>query len=275
MSEAINKEAIKELVSLGRAAAEVRRVGNTDFVIIPNDHKVVGLADYADNPRADRPLRAKGTIKVYDSTSFCEYHRLFSDDNSRVFADEEQATVLAVLDYHGAMAGGAPRWGEHRVSLTHRLSKEWKEWTAQDGKRTPQLEFGEFIEDHAPDIVEPDGATMLEVARDLRAKTEGDFGSAIRVSNGSVQFKYTEQTKGNFGASNMDIPEEFIVSIPVYLGCDRVRVRARLRYRINSGKLTFWFDLLRADAIKREAFSAARNSIAETLSITIINGTPA
>lgn len=270
----LNRDVVKQLVDLGRAAADVRTIGNTPLVVIPNDHKVVPLREYVNNSDAERPLRKQGTVKVLDSGSFCEYYSLFSDEHSRVFADETVSKVLAVLDYHGA-GENAPRWGAHRVELVLRHSEEWKAWESFDGQRKSQMEFAEFLEDNAPDIVTPDAATMLEVARDLRAKTDVDFGSAVRMSNGSVQFKYTEQVKSTYGAGNVDVPEQFVISIPVYLGCDRVRITARLRHRINSGKLTFWYDLLRSDVVKRDAFLAIRKSIADTLHISVINGSPA
>ncbi len=144
----------------------------------------------------------------------------------------------------------------------------------KNGKREAQMEFAEFIEDNAPDIVEPDSATMLEVARDLSAKTDVDFASAIRLQNGQVQFKYSEQIKGTYGSGNLDVPERFTISIPVHIGSERVGITARLRYRIASGKLTFWYDLLRADMIERNAFLAVRKAIGDTLGVTVINGAP-
>jgi uncharacterized protein YfdQ (DUF2303 family) len=156
-----------------------------------------------------------------------------------------------------------------------RHSEEWTRWKGNDGARTNQIDFAEFIEDNAPDIVTPDPATMLEVARDLSAKTEVDFGSAIRMQNGSVQFKYSEQVKGTFGAGNVEVPERFVIAIPVYVGSERVKITARLRYRINAGKLSFWYDLLRAEAVRRDAFLDVQKSIADTLGIRIINGVPA
>lgn len=272
----ISKETVKELVGLGRAAAEVRTSGNTPFVVIPNDHKVQYLRDTINNPDAERPVRKSGVVKVLDAGSFCDYYTLFSDLNSRVFADETQNSVLAILDYHGA-GDNAPRWGAHRIQLTLRHSEEWSTWTEKDGQahKMSQMDFAEFLEDNAPDIVEPSAATMLEVARDLRAKTDVDFGSAIRMANGSVQFKYSEQVKGTFGAGNVDVPETFTIAIPVYVGGTSVPITARLRYRIASGKLTFWYDLLRVSAIERNAFLKCRDEIQSRLTISIINGVPA
>lgn len=271
---ALNDQSIKELVDLGRAQGEVQEVGNTPVLVIPSTHKVVPMRDYVYNEHAQAPHRKIGTAKVLDAASFCEYYTLFHDINSRVFADETNIKILAVLDYHAALDGG-PRWGQHRVDLTLRHSEEWKRWHGKDGEKMTQMEFAEFIEDNAPDIIDPSGATVLEVASDLSAKTDADFSSAQRLVNGQVQFKYSETIKAQFGSGNLDVPERFKISIPIHIGGERVELTARLRYRIQTGKLTFWYDLLRADVSEREAFIAIRKLIADTLQVTIINGTPA
>lgn len=266
---AFTSDALAELVALARASVAVQPPPeHGGYALIPEGMKLQDIT----NEHADRPERIKGTVKVFDPASFCEYFTTFKDDNSRVFADETASRIVAVLDYHQA---GKPRWGSHRLDLTLRHSKEWKEWGAANGKKMTQMEFGEFVEDHAPDIVAPDAATMLEVARNLSAKTDVDFSSAIRMANGSVQLKYSEQVKGTYGSGQFEVPETFIIAIPVYLGHERTSVTARLRWRLNAGKLTFFYDLLRASVVEREAFLAARSAIAENLGITVINGTPA
>jgi len=272
----LNEKSIQELVKLARntGSVQIPKDGAWPFVIIPEGSKVEDLTKFIVNSNNERPLRKEGTAKTLDATSFCEYYTLFHDENSRVFSDETTSKILAVLDYHAALEG-APRWGKHRIDLTLRHSEEWTTWKAKDGQRIPQMEFAEFVEDNGPDIIDPDAATMLEVARDLSAKSDVDFASAIRMNNGSVQFKYSEQTKGTFGNGSVEVPERFVISVPVYIGTDRVSVTARLRYRINAGKLTFWYDLLRADAIERDAFKAVQSSIGEQLGIHIINGSPA
>ncbi len=276
MPETLSEKTIAELTKLGRmsVAVQVAKEGGIPFAVIPSDCKVQPLSDLLYNEHNATPERVKGTAKVLDADSFCAYYTLFNDPNSRVFADETSDRILAVLDYHAA-GEGTPRWGQHRLDLTLRHSEEWKTWTGKNAARQTQTDFAEFIESNAPDIVSPDGATMLEVARDISAKTDGDFGSAIRMANGSVQFKYSEQVKGTFGAGNLEVPEKFIIAIPVHIGSDRVQLTARLRYRINSGKLTFWYDLHRADAVERLAFATVHAKISDTLKITIINGTPA
>lgn len=272
----INEKAIAELVKLARAtgAPQLPKDGALPFVVIPNDCKIENLEKLIFNDHNERPERKRGTVRVLDAPSFCEYFTLFHDENSRVFADETKSCVLAILDYH-ATGDNAPRWGQHRVELTLRHSEEWTRWSGKDGERMSQMEFAEFIEDNGPDIVTPDAASMLEIARDLSAKIDADFASAVRLQNGSVQFKYSEQVKGTYGSGQMEVPERFTIAIPVHIGADRVLLTARLRYRINAGKLTFWYDLLRADQIERDAFMAVHDSIGKRLGVTIINGTPA
>jgi uncharacterized protein YfdQ (DUF2303 family) len=276
MAEQLSDKTIKELLALGVAQGAPKEVGGVPYAIVPNDCSVKDLSAFRFNDFSAAPHRKKGTVAVLDAASFIEYYTLFSDANSRVFADETKSQVLAVLDYHGAGDGG-PRWGQHRVRLDLRKSPEWLTWMNQNGqaKKMSQMEFAEFIEDNTPDIREPNAATMLEMARSLQAKTDVDFSSAIRTNNGQVQFKYTENVKGTYGNGNVEIPESFTVGIPVYVGTQRVAITARLRYRLNSGKLSIWYDLLRADAIERDAFMSTLAEIKQGLSVTIINGVPA
>ena len=275
-NEQLTSATLKELIRLGAQTGDPKSIGGVPFAVIPNDCKVEDLTKFLHNQYADKPHRKVGTVKVLDAASFIEYYTLFSDENSRVFADETKSTILAVLDYHGAGDGG-PRWGQHRVQLDLRKSPEWGAWMGANGvaHKMNQMDFAEFVEDNAPDIVTPDSATMREMATTLQAKTDVDFASAIRTSSGAAQFKYTENVKGSYGSGNVDIPEQFIIRIPVYVGTERVALTARLRYRLLSGKLTIWYDLLRADQVERSAFMTTLGAIKDGLKTTIINGVPA
>jgi uncharacterized protein YfdQ (DUF2303 family) len=276
VAEELNDKAIAAIAKLTNAGAKPIDVpgGNTPVMVIPNDMKVVSLAEFVYNDRSERPIRMKGTVKVLDGDSFLKYWNLFSDANSRVFADEEKESVLAILDYHGSGSDGAPRWGQHRIEINLRKAREWNIWKGQSGKKVTQMDFAEFLEDNAPDIVDPPAATMLEVARDLKATTDGSFNSSFEQKNGSVNFKYSEETKGTYGKQNVEVPDSFKVSIPVHIGGDRITITARLRYRVNAGKLVLWFDLLRAEEIEHKAFLQIEEKIKAGVG-DIINGSPA
>jgi uncharacterized protein YfdQ (DUF2303 family) len=276
MPEAITEKTLKEALKLGQQIGEPKSVGGVNYAVIPSDSKIQSLEMFQHSDYAERPHRKKGTVKVLDAASFIEYYGLFSDEHSRVFADETKSRVLAVLDYHGT-GENAPRWGQHRLTLDLRYSEEWAAWTGRNGqaRKMTQVEFAEFMEDNAPDIVNPNAATMLEMARTLQAKTDVDFSSAVRLNNGQVQLKYTEQIKGTYGNGNVDIPEEFTIAIPVYVGTPRVTIRARLRYRLVSGKLFIWYDLLRPSDVERNAFIGVLDTIKDGLKVNVINGEPA
>jgi len=137
------------------------------------------------------------------------------------------------------------------------------------------MDFAEFLEDNTPDITEPNAATMLDCARDLKVKSDVDFNSSFQQANGTVHFKYSEQVAGKFGSGNVDVPDSFKIAIPVHVGGARVSLTARLRFRIGSGKLGLWFDLLRAEEVEHNAFVATKDGIAKDLGITLISGTPA
>lgn len=272
----LKDKTVETLVNIGRVGMGPQAVpgGNVPYVIIPEGFKYQPVPDLIYNDHADKPERIKGNVTVLEPGSFIEYHRLFSDENSRVFADETTLKVLAVLDYHGAKEG-APRWGQHRLTLSLRQSEEWKRWTGSNNRHMDQQNFAEFLEQNSLDVTQPAPAAMMEIASDLHATTDVEFGSGLRQSDGQVRFKYTETLKTSVGSGQVDVPDRFTIQIPAFIGGDRVPMDALLRFRVKEGKLTFWYTLVRPEEVIRTAFIAARDFIAKELGITVINGTPA
>jgi hypothetical protein len=87
---------------------------------------------------------------------------------------------------------------------------------------------------------------------------------------------FNEVVKGTAGpAHDVEIPEKFTVSIPVYIGSPKVDLTARLRYRLASGKLTLWYDLYRAAAVERAPFASVRDIVAAATETVVLNGVPA
>lgn len=271
------KAAIKHVQDTA-AAAVVKPIAIPEAtypaVVVPDGHKVVFLEQAVFNEHRHAPERKTGSLQVQQAASFLEYWSLYADEDSRAFADPATASVLAILDYHHSSAERTARWGKHRVTLTLTKTDEWKAWKAMDGKQQTQADFADFLEDNAPDIVEPTAATFVDAARDLRAKSEVSFTSAHSAKDGSINFAYQEETKGSFGKAQMEIPERFTIALPVFDGMDKVRVQARLRYRINQGKLTMWYSLHRADYHEREAFQLVVNQIQEKTGRHVFIGKP-
>lgn len=269
-------ESFDKIAALVEAAADPKWPDGAThpYVIIPEGHQVANLKDLFFNEFREHPQRKTGNVQVQQVASFTEYWGLYADEDSRAFADPATGSVLAILDYHHASSERTARWGKHRVTLALTKTDEWKTWKAQDGKPQTQGDFADFLEDNAPDIIEPNAATFIEAARDLRAKSEVNFQSAQVAKDGSINFAYQEETKGSFGKANMEIPERFTIAIPVFDGMDKVKIQARLRYRINGGKLSMWYSLHRADYHEREAFRLVVNQIEEKTGQHVFIGEP-
>ena len=272
----LTEKTIAAIADMARSTGDPKIIqhGNIPFAVIPDGAALHSLEPYVFNEHAPAPERVKANVAVLDPDSFIEYYTLFHDANSRIFADEQQIRVVGVLDYHGAAEGG-PRWCQHRVTLTLRQSEEWKIWVGRNNKQFTQMEFAEFLEQNSIDITNPAAASMVDVARDLEGKTEVEFGGGSRTDNGQIRFKYTETTKASVGSGQVEVPERFTVTIPAFIGGQRVPMSALLRYRVKEGKLVLWYTLIRPEEVMRAAFLGARSQIATSLSATIINGVPA
>lgn len=269
-------ETVQSLIELGRQTAGPQAIQQVDGIPVPFiivNGKVQTLPELVWNEHAKAPERIKAGVTVLDPQSFCEYYRLFADKGSRVFADETRQQVQSVLDYHEA---GDPRWGQHRLTLALRQSEEWKTWTARNNKVMTQQEFAEFLEQNAVDITTPSSAAIREIAEDLEVTVDVDFASAQKQAGGKVNFRYTETTKTTVsGGKQITVPDEFVVGIPAFVGGQRVPMQVLLRYRVKEQKLVFFYTLIRPEEVIRQAFLAARDGIASSLEIVIINGAPA
>lgn len=221
--------------------------GSVPFAVVPNDCIVKGLEHLLPLPR-----RAKAAVAAHTAATFDAYFNRFKTPASVIFADRDAFALVGVLDYH---APDQAAFREHHVTYTAPKSKEWTTWRGASGKKMPQADFAQFIEDNVIDIHSPPGADVLEVARGLQAKKSVDFVSAIRLSDGSQQFSYSETIDGSTAKGSLKVPEEFTLGIPVFFGGDAYDVRARLRYRIAESKLHLWFDLYRPEYIEQDAFN--------------------
>lgn len=195
------------------------------------------------------PRRPRGATTVTDADSFTTLLGRDDHHGSVIFADESQARLTAVLNYAS--------WRDHTVRLQLRYSEQWNAWMRLNGSLMRQNEFAELIEDRAADIIDPSGADMLELAQSFHATKSGAFESTRRLSNGTVQVTYREDINAKAGvAGQLEVPEQFVLSIPVWQGGEPVRVIARLRYRIEVDRLVLGYKIAGQDELVRQAFTA-------------------
>lgn len=262
-----NPDAVQQLVALGAALSNDRRVnGNsTPYVVVPEDFKVEDLEH-----TLPAPLRKRGVVTAGDEAAFIELvnrHKVAA--TTLIYASMSPPSFTAVIDDHGADSAG---WREHKIVWPCSLSVEWKTWWAANKKSMKQVEFAQLIEDNLPDIVQPTGADMLEISRTIEAKKKVNFVSGIRLANGQTELTYEEEIQGTAAKGKLQIPEKFVLGIPVFEGGQRYKVTARLRYRISDATLVIWFDLERPHKVLEDAVQQVRASIAEKTSLTIVLG---
>lgn len=248
--------------------------GQVPYVLVPDGFNVTHLGALI---QRERPRSIAGTVTLFQAASFVAYVKAFKDEHSQVFADLVSRKVTAILDYHESTptgAGGA-RWGRHRVELQLRHPEPWKAWIGKNGQQLAQLAFAEFVEDNLPDIAEPDGATLLEMAQHLDATKSVKFASGQRLGNGQTHLHYSETIDGSTTVKNnrVQIPEFFTVALAPFEGTAPFAVKARLRYRIvEQGRLTIGFHLTQPDRVLETTFDEIVRGIGTQTGIEVLFG---
>lgn len=241
--------------------------------IIPDGYqiKTLDLSAALHRHRAT-PRRVTGTAVVTDTVSWLAYFGKHGDATSEVYGDVEASTITAVLN---APEGPVtPAWGDHRLVLQLRHSAAWTAWTDRDGKLLTQTGFAEHVEDRSPDFVNPDAATMLEIAQSFVQSTSTKFASSQRLRDGQTRFQFMETTEakaGNLG--QIDVPSSFDLKLPVWRGVAiGVPITARLRSRATAEGLRLGYVLDRLDDVLDAAWTSLLGELTETLPMPVLAG---
>lgn len=218
------------------------------------------------------PVRKQGLTVLNDAESFIAVvNDQKTNDGTRLFSTVNPPTFTAVFNHHGSVPG----WCDHRAGYNAPLSPEWQAWIKIDNRPMGQVELAQFMENNLVDVVEPDGATLLEICRTLEAKKKVNFASAVRLSDGSNQFTYEEDVQGSAQKGQLQIPEMFAIGIPVFENGEKWRVDVRLRYRIQEGgRLSMWIELIRPHKVIDQAVKELRERITTETGLPILNGAP-
>lgn len=240
---------VKQLIETGMQLANVRKDHDgIPFIVTPKDTTMQSLEALLPAPTAIR-----STVILDDVLSFARYVNEFKNENTKIFAQQSDltATFRAVIDYSGK---DNPSWCNHKATYACPQSKEWKAWNFHNGTKLSQKDFAEFLEDNLIDIVNPSGAEVLEVAKSLVSKNTVNFKSGIRLDNGNEQLVYEETSEAKAGAKGeLEIPTGFTLGIAPFKGGPSYRIEARLKYRIDSGRLLFFYELIKPHCVIADA----------------------
>lgn len=247
---------LKAAIDFGKKQVIQTKFDETPVFILPSDMKVEALKDIAEQhyQRQERPQQLKQSVQLTTEDSFVEYFNRYATESSTIFVDDKTSVFTAVLDYHDDPA--KPAWKRHTANYSCPKTKEWGSWIECNNKKMTQEEFALFIEDNLKEIIKPNGADMLQIAANLKAKNDVDFKSAIRLDNGQVQFAYTETVSGQAGLNGqMQIPEKIKLIIAPYFKGAAYEIEARFRYRITPQGLQMWYTLIRPHIFSDDAFT--------------------
>jgi uncharacterized protein YfdQ (DUF2303 family) len=234
------------------------------FSVVPKDYHVVDLEKYL-----PRPLRIKESVHLDDTDSFIAYVNSFKLPVSQIFFNTQEEEFVGVLDYHEVETAG---WCGHTATYKPRRSVEFETWMGANRKQMTQVDFARFLEENMPDVVEPNSAELLQVALTFEAKKSVEFSSGVRLNNGQIQFQYDEVVRGAAQKGTIEIPEKFVIGVPIHVNGPAYRIDVRLRWRLQEGKVVFWYEIVRPHRYIEDALKEIRERVGVETTMGILSG---
>lgn len=237
-------------VAAGTAIAQPKQaaVDVPQFLVVPEGYQAVELDT---SKWREHPVRATGIAKPGTVAALVDYVKRHETSGTTIWCDLQDGTLTALIDDH---EGEVPGYGQHRAVCVLEPTPEWEHWLGKNGHMMSQVEFAEHVEVGLDDIVEPEAATILEMAQFFQANTDVSFRSSNRLQSGEQQLKYDETVAATAGKDgSIAIPSGFKLGVEPFYGEQRYGLYARFRFRINGGRLQMSYHLDRPDVVRRQA----------------------
>ena len=216
------------------------------------------------------PGHIRQRVSVDDRASLTAYANRFSDTRSLLMADYDSGTIAAHLDWHADNDHAlAPQHSAHSVTLGLRDSEEYARWAAMENALHTQQDFAIFIEENVADVSDPDAATLLEICRELEATQGASFKSGTRLDNGDRAFLYENETHVK---SEMVVPSEIRLAIPLYQGEAPSTITAKFRFRVKPDALYLGFTWHRVEYQRQATFRQMATTAAEETGLPVFFG---
>lgn len=275
-----DKNALQTALAAGMLLAAPRTVSfaprQRAYVLVPDGNGGFKI-EFVDPPA--KPPRATGTYIFDNIESFISFASNNKGPHALAFARStplkvELFSVLAVLN---EAEKDEPSFRDYRALLAPPVSESYTTWMASNGKKFDGNEaFAEFLEDHFTEIVEPDGATIMELATNFHAKAEVTFGNPINLQDGSVQLTKMKTVTGgaNAPSGQVVIPKKIVIEIEVLRGEEKTyQFEAHFRFRLeNNGGVKIWYQLIRPDLVIEEVFADACARIRDEAGLPVMFG---
>lgn len=220
-----DKNEIQSAIEAGTALARTLDINGTPIILVPKGYSAEEHAHLL-----PAPTRHKGKAELLDAASFIAYVNAFKGGEklpTRLYYKiDPRPQFVAVFNDHTA---DGPAFRDFTAEYNAPLSKEWGEWTANNGKKMTQEDFAFFIERNVLDVTTPPSADILEIVSTLQSTKGVAFASGTRLDNGQNQIKYEETIQSKAGEKGQfSIPDRLEITIPVFEGstvADRLQRR--------------------------------------------------
>lgn len=242
------------------------------FITTPVGYTLHNITEQLERAEG-QPSRMRGNVTLRSIDSMISLCDRLADESSVIYANADTGVITAVFNDH--KEPGSPGWRDHRATFKAERTPEFEAWLRRDKQPFDQVAFAEFVEAHIADIADPQAASvLLTVATTIQAKTGINFGSARRLDNGQAQITYHETIDAKAGAAgDITIPTTFALGLRVFKGDTAgIKFNARLKYRLASGAVKFFYELDRPERVIEQAFADYLDRLREGTQLLVVQG---
>lgn len=269
--------------------------------------KFRGAAEYL------KPARRRGTARLATLESLIDWANRFKGEESVLYADTNATSpsITCISDYHHAgpatidVQFGDPtaRHGYHRGTYSFPVSQEWSDWSGADGVAMEKDAFGAFLEDHLKDLVDPspylltgrgEPAEWERKLREIAIKMDGRFGQILQLiqlskslqiyessnlaittnrDTGEAAIQFQNEHRDAEGKP-LQVPNLFLIAIPVFRGGAAYRLPVRLKYRKSGQTVKFTVAIHDASRAFEDAIGEATETARTRTGLPLFEGTP-
>ncbi len=263
--------------------------GTGGLVIAPQGMNIAHVKNFADKERTS-PEVLRGTTALHTCDSFIEFANRYKSDNSAIFYSKKQQHITCVFD---CATKEQTSFEQYKAVYAFPFSKELRAWSGNNGEKMSQLDFAMFIEQNVLDLAEPPAPDIESPAlKEIRMRCGGLYapvnkmvelskGIAVRADERAV-IKHdlnTGEATINFSSEHTDVngkavkvPNMFVIVIPVLEGGKAYQLPCRLRYRLNSGSVIWWYEVINLDKAIELAVNEELEAIKEKIGLPVYYG---
>jgi len=237
------------------------------------------------------PQHKKGTANAQTFESFCALTNRHKTADSVIFAnmDWREPSLTTIVDYHQNQPGGLADNGKHRIHYAFPLSEEWKKWLEMNSQPMKQQDFAWFLEDRILEVSSPEQADLVyeeqfgtkialasqlvELSRGLNLRVDATVKNAHTLQSGETSIQF-EETHTDAAGAPIKVPGLFMLYIAPFFMGDKVRIPVRLRYRVQGGKIFWFYDIYRPDLFITEFVRASLFEAKRETELPAFEGSP-